>query len=83
MSRNFNLRLIVLIFCCIDLQSKNQKVFCDAYKGWGVVATKIFRKGDFIARYNGRILCEEEGLRKETLDGGTSFRFYVEKDKLW
>jgi len=74
---------IVLIFCFIDLQSKNQKVFCGTDKGWGVVANKIFEKGDFIARYNGSILCQEEGLLKEKLDGGNNFRFYLERESVW
>ncbi len=33
-------------------------------KGWGVVATKFFRKGEFITSYHGQLISGKEGWER-------------------
>lgn len=57
-----------------------QRVHIDDTIGYGVIATKIFKQGDFICEYRGELISKEEGERRyrEYPPEAGSFMFQLE-----
>jgi len=54
------------------------------FKGFGVVATRDYQKGDFLLEYVGEQITQEEGERRQRKYAGNKMFFFSFKGKkLW